>query len=517
MFEENQILEIFKCSDDFIYFCINYIKIVDQTKGTIIPFDLYPYQRKMARLYDSNNRVIVLAPRQCGKSIFTIAYLLWTTIFNDYKTTVLVANKANTAKRTLQKIKEMYIHLPSWLKQGIVEWNKTQIVFENGSKIYAEATSSTGNRGDTVSILYIDECALIERNMIEAFFTSIYPTIASVKDAKIIISSTPAGYNFFHRLWTMAVNKQSEYVPFRVKWNEVPGRDEKYKIKTIAELGGASKGLRKWRQEFECFFVGSGGTLIDGEKLEDLTPGTILESRFEDKFTIYEYPEEEANYVVISDVAEGVGGDYSTSQVMKMLKSGKWKQVATFRDNLIKTNEFDGLIDQIAKYYNNALVIVESNSYGREILNRLVYEQEYENVFFEQDNKDFGLRMSRQTKDIGNSYLKSNIEDGVFELQDYETISELSKYVRKANTYKADDGHHDDLVTPLVLFSYFISNKENIINWIGDFETTKSRMNQMIESDLLPVGFICNGNAEDDLDLTSVAVNNRDEDDFNDE
>jgi hypothetical protein len=200
-----------------------------------------------------------------------------------------------------------------------------------------------------------------------------------------------------------------------------------------------------------------------------------------------------------------------------MLKSGKWKQVATFRDNLIKTNEFDGLIDQIAKYYNDALVIVESNSYGREILNRIVYEQEYENVFFEQDNKDFGLRMSRQTKDIGNSYLKSNIEDGVFELQDYETISELSKYVRKANTYKADDGHHDDLVTPLVLFSYFISNKENIINWIGDFETTKSRMNQMIESDLLPVGFICNGNAEDDLDLTSVAVNNRDEDDFNDE
>lgn len=509
-YSDDQIKELIRCMNDFVYFCVKYIKIVDSDKGTVIPFDLYPYQLEMAKLYQKENRIIVMAPRQCGKSIFTIAYLLWVGLFNDYKNIVIVANKEGTAKKTLRKLKEMYMHLPFWMKQGITEWNKKQISFENNSNIYAESTSSSGNRGDTASIVYLDEAAIIERGLWDEFYTAVYPSISAVKSAQIIITSTPKGYNHFYQFWTLAVNKQSDYKPFRVKWNEVPGRDENYKVKTIAALGGGAKGLRKWRQEYECYFTGSGGTLIEGEILEQLNPSIILESQFQDHLLIYEQPQEQENYVIISDVSEGVGGDYSTCQVFKIRK-GDFLQVAVYRDNEIKTNEFDMIIHRLGLYYNNALLIVEANSYGREILNRLVYDDENENVFFESEETDFGIKMNKQTKAIGNSYLKTNIETFKLVIQDFETISELSKYIKKKNTYMADDGYHDDLVTPLVIFSYFLSKKQNVENWISNVLVNKSKMQLKIESEFLPLGFICDGNQEINLNVSS-----EDEDEFDD-
>jgi hypothetical protein len=510
-YTDDELIEVYKCSNDFIYFCVNYIKIVDQDSGKLIPFDLYEYQKQLFDVYDKNNRVIVLAPRQSGKSVFTIAYLLWFSLFNEFKNIVLIANKEKTARKTLKKLKEMYTNLPFFLKQGVTEWNKLNISFENGSNIYAEATAASGNRGDTVSILYIDECAIIDSGIWEDFYSAVYPTIASVKSAKIIISSTPKGYNFFYQLWTMASNNQNDYKPFRVKWNEVPGRDEDYKIKTIAALGGGAKGLRKWRQEYECFFVGSGGSLIEGEVLEKLNPAIILEDRMDKSFLIYEYPEENSNYIIISDVAEGVGEDYSTCQIFKILNR-KYKQVATYRNNEIKTNEFDLIIDQIARYYNNALSIVESNSYGREILNRLVFDDEYENVFFEADSNDYGLKMTKQSKAIGNSYLKTNVETGIFELVDFETISELSKYIKKNKTYQADSGQHDDLVTPLVLFSYFLSKRRNIEDWLNVETDIQSKVRERIQEELLPIGFIADGS--ENVDLQQVVNNIYDDDDY---
>jgi len=513
-YTDEQIKEIVKCMDDFVYFCVHYIKIVDQDSGQVLPFDLYDYQKDMADIYQNEKRVIVLAPRQCGKSIFTIAYLLWVGTFNNYKNIILVANKEPTAKKTLRKLKEMYMYLPFWMKQGLEEWNKKQISFENGTNIYAESTSSSGNRGDTASIVFLDEAAIIAKNLWDEFYTSVYPTIASVKSAQIIITSTPKGYNHFHQLWTMANNKQNDYKPFRVRWNQVPGRDDTYRTETIAAFGGGSKGLRKWRQEYECFFIGSGGTLIEGEALERLKPALILESRLDNRFTIYEYPEEGQQYCVISDVSEGVGADASTCQVFKINFRTGHEQVATFKDNMIKTNELDTVIDQIGKYYNDALVIVEANTYGREVLNNLVYVAEYSNVFFASEEKDYGLKMTVSSKRIGNAYLKSNIEDLKFKIVDFETISELSKYVLKGNVYRADAGQHDDLVTPLVLFSYFLSKKELVENWllVDSDMLIKTKMQQQIESELLPVGFISNGHEEINLQTVVTNDSNFDED-----
>ena len=508
----NELEEIYKCSEDFIYFCVNYIKIVDQDTSQLIPFSLYDYQREMYGAYENNNRVIVLAPRQSGKSVFTIAYLLWYATFYSHKNIVLVANKEKTARKTLKKLCEMYYNLPFFLKQGALEWNKLNISFENGSNIYAEATAASGNRGDSVAILYIDECAIIESGIWSDFYSSVYPTISSVKTSKIIISSTPKGFNHFYEIWTLAKNKQSDYVPIRVKWNDVPGRDEKYKEKTIAELGGGSKGLRKWRQEYECYFVGSGGTLIEGTKLEKLQPAPIVESLMDDRLLIYEYPREYAFYIIGIDVAEGVGEDYSTCQVLKLDFINGHKQVAVFRDNLIKTNEFHLIIEAVAEKYNDALIVVEANTYGREVLNRLVYESEAENVFFANEEKDHGIKSNRANKKVGNAYLKTNIESNKIVICDLDTISEFSKYIKIKDSYAAESGQNDDLVTPLVIISYFLSNKMWLENWIDiDDVGSINKIHQQIKEEILPMGFICDGS--ENINLSGL-VNSNDELEF---
>ena len=505
-YSSDEIKEMVMCSTDFIYFCLKYIKIVDQDKAQLIPFDFYDYQKRLYQAYNSSNRVIVLAPRQSGKSVFTIAYLLWYATFNELKNIVLVANKEKTAKKTLKKLKEMYKNLPFFMKQGVIEWNQMNISFENGSNIYAESTSSSGNRGDSVSILYIDEAAIIPPNLWEEFYTSVYPTISAIKSAKIIISSTPKGFNFFYNMWNLAKNGQSDFTPFRVYWNEIPGRDERYREKTINDLGGGSRGLRKWKQEYECSFVGSGGSLIESDYLEKMNAGVILDSRYDDSFKIYEYPEENRNYILVCDVAEGNGGDYSTIQVLKIKSKEQLEQVAVYKNNEVKTNEFNVVIKLIGEYYNNALVIVEANTFGREILNRLVYDDSYDNVYYDNELDDYGIKMTKSSKKIGNSFLKSNIEKEKFIIQDYESINEFSTYVKVRDSYEADKGQHDDLVTPFVILSYFLSNRRNIEDWIQTEFSNESANLKRIEEELLPFGFICNGSSQ--VNIKEVAETN---------
>ena len=42
-----------------------------------------------------------------------------------------------------------YEHLPKWMQQGVLNWNKGSIELENGSRIVAASTSSSVVRGST--------------------------------------------------------------------------------------------------------------------------------------------------------------------------------------------------------------------------------------------------------------------------------------------------------------------------------------------------------------------------------
>lgn len=238
-----------------------------------------------------------------------------------------------------------------------------------------------------------------------------------------------------------------------------------------------------------CNFLGSAGTLISSYALKNLIYEDPLETSFENKFKIYSRPTEGNQYIVMIDPGGGLGLDYSTVQVLDITKNDVTKQVAVYKDNKISIKEFPFVIKKISELYNDALIIGENNLFT-EVLSDLNYELDA-NVFF--DNK-FGIRMTRGSKSSGNSFLKRDIEDGNLKIVDFDTISEFSTYIRVKQSYEADIGYHDDLVTPLVLFSYFIKNKTWIENWLDNEDKYNPGNIKHIEENLLPAGFVNNGN-----------------------
>ena len=150
----------------------------------------------------------------------------------------------------------MYEHLPVWLQQGVTTWNKGDIELENGSKVFTAATSSSAIRGRSVNMLYVDEAAIIPNTVAEDFFTSVYPTISAGQTTKILLSSTPLGYNHFWKFWNDAENDRNGFVNLFIPYWEIPGRDENWAREQQRLLGDL-----KYNQEVLCKFLGSSLTL----------------------------------------------------------------------------------------------------------------------------------------------------------------------------------------------------------------------------------------------------------------
>ena len=298
-FTKEQILEFQKCMNDPQYFVENYIKIVSLDKG-LIPFDMYPFQKEMIGTFHNNRFTICKLPRQSGKTTTMVSYMLHYVLFNENMNVAILANKASTARDILSRLQLAYEHLPKWLQQGILSWNKGSLELENGSRIVAASTSSSAIRGGSYNMIFLDEFAFVPTNIAEEFFSSVYPTISSGESTKIIIVSTPNGMNMYYKMWTDAESKKNTYIPIEVHWSEVPGRDEKWKQETIANTSEA-----QFQKEFECEFLGSSNTLINPAKIKTIPLRTPIKSSA--GLDIYDRPKKDHTYVCLlytSDAAD---------------------------------------------------------------------------------------------------------------------------------------------------------------------------------------------------------------------
>jgi hypothetical protein len=224
-YTEEQVAEIIKCTEDPVHFIKNYVKIVNVDRG-LVPFDMWPFQEEMVNTFHNNRFCIAKMPRQVGKTTTTVGYMLWSVLFNPDYTVGILANKGSLAREILDRLTKAYEYLPLWLQQGVVVWNKGNIELENGSKIFAYATSAAGVRGGSYNLIFLDEFAFVPHNMAQDFFQSTYPVISSGQTTKVIIVSTPNGLNQFYKMWTDAIEGRSTYKPLEVHWSQVPGRDE---------------------------------------------------------------------------------------------------------------------------------------------------------------------------------------------------------------------------------------------------------------------------------------------------
>ena len=494
------IQEWVKCSEDPIYFVENYMKIISLNEG-LVTFNPYPYQKNMIKTFVDNRYSIVTTARQAGKSTTTCGFILWYIIFQADKTVALLANKGDTAREILGRVQLAYQHLPKWLQQGVKEWNKGSFELENNSRVIAAATSASAIRGYTINLLFIDEAAHIENW--DEFFTSVYPTISSGSESKIILVSTPNGLNHFYSTWANAKEGRNGYASILVNWKDVPGRDEKWRQETLA---GMNFDLEKFDQEMNCEFLGSSGTLIAGWKLKELIPQTAVVQQ--EGLMQYYKPLKDHIYTIVCDVSRGKGLDYSAFQIIDVTKM-PYEQSCVYRNNSVSPVDYADVIHRLAKAYNNAAVLVEINDIGEQVSHSLHYDFGYENILFTENSgragkqvtagfsgrtADKGIRTTKLVKSVGCSILKLLIEQNQFIVNDFHTINELSTFSKKGNSYEAESGKHDDLVMCLVLFAW-LSDQQYFKDYsnINTLMSLREKTDEDMEQDLAPFGFVFNG------------------------
>jgi hypothetical protein len=499
-FTQHEKDEFIKCVDDPIYFATKYIKIVNVDRG-LMPFEMWDFQKDMLQSFHDNRFSICKLPRQVGKTTTSVAYLLHYILFNEMATVAILANKSATAREIMGRLQLAFEYLPRFLQQGVKEWNKGSIELANGSRCLADSTSGSSVRGKTFNVVFLDEFAFVPNNIAEQFFNSTYPTISSGNTTKVIIVSTPNGLNLFYKMWSMAVEKKSDYKPIEIHWSMVPGRTQEWKEQVIRNTSED-----QFRQEFECEFIGSTNTLIHPSKIRTLVFKNPIAR--DGDLHIYEQPAPGHTYLLVADVAEGQGLDYSTFSIIDVTEI-PYRQVAKYKNNKISPLLFPTVIYTAAIKYNEAFILVEINSIGLQVSDILHNELAYENLIKVRNGKNkagqqatpgftkqmqFGLKTSVQTKKIGCANLKSLIESDKLIINDEDTIMELTTFSAHKQSFAAEEGNNDDLVMTLVNFGWLTAQKyfkESVNTDIR--RTLQEEQLQIMDQDLVPFGIIDNG------------------------
>ena len=503
---EEEIKEYAKCMKAPIYFIQEYIRIVSLDEG-LVSFKMYDFQKEMVGTFHNNRFTICKLPRQSGKSTTIIAYLLHYVLFNPTVNVAILANKAATARDLLGRLQLAYEHLPKWLQQGVMSWNKGSLELENGSKILASSTSASAVRGGSYNIIFLDEFAYVPANVAEQFFSSVYPTISSGKTTKVMIVSTPHGMNMFYKLWVDAEEQRNSYIPIEVHWSEVPGRDDAWKAETIKNTSES-----QFNTEFECEFLGSIDTLITPAKLKILTYRQPIQSNA--GLDIHIRPKENHTYMVTADVSRGTSNDYSAFVVIDVTQV-PYRIVAKYRDNEVKPLLFPQKIYDVARAYNQAFVLIEVNDIGEQVANAMQFDLEYDNLVmasmrgragqvmgggFSGGRAQLGVRTTKAVKKMGCSNLKQLVEDNKLIVEDYEVINELSTFIVKGQSFEADEGCNDDLVSCLFIFAW--ATDQQYFKELTDNDIRQTMMREQqdaLEQDMAPFGFVVNGLEDENI------------------
>ena len=474
---QDHLTEIEKCSEDLFYFIRNYCRILTKT-GVTFP-EFRQYQIDFLKKMSSGNDVVASVCRQAGKSVSVGLYLLWRALFTKDINIGICANKLSLATEVLDKIKKIFIQLPIWLQQGLEAWNKTYIVFENGTRIMTSAGDSDAFRGYSIHIMMIDECAFISNTNWQGIQDSVFPSQEALSQKQKILVSTPRGMNHWYHLVQQAKRENSGYEYFTMDWREVPRYKEdgskidpeEYKREKIKKEG------KLWfAQNFELAFLGSSNTLIESTALQNLIPQDEDQIIFNSLFSglrIFEKPIDGHSYIIGVDPAkEGI--DKTAIQVLDVTVL-PFKQVACANlDDSYLT--IPAKLFDLGQYYNWAMVVVENNI-DNSIVDNLSFNYEYEGEIFRERGKNLlGFRTTTKTKKQMLSLLKKLIEEDKFKIADKATIDELFVFVQQKNgSFSAQDGYHDDLVMALCIALVPFLNVKRFDDFKGFIELIEKR------------------------------------------
>ena len=291
-----------------------------------------------------------------------------------------------------------------------------------------------------------------------------------------------------------------------VNWWDVPGRDEEWKQKTIANTSED-----QFRQEFDAEFLGSANTLISPNILKILAFIDPKSKHYDGSLSIYEEPEDGRNYFLVADVSRGVGIDSSAFLVYDVTEM-PYKVVAAYKNNLIEPILYPEIIYQVARSYREAFVMIEINDNGQQIADILHQDLEYENIVYTTvkgragqvlgagfaPNTQRGVRTTKQVKRLGCVNMKTMIEKQQIILNDFNVINELSTFIHKGNSYEAESGSHDDLVMCIVLLAW--ATTQTFFKELTDTDFRAkilAEREKMWEDEVLPFAFYDDGQSDE--------------------
>ena len=421
-------------------------------------------------------------------------FMLWYVLFNVDKNALVLGNKFKTAKEILDKIKNIFYYLPYYLKPGIRKWNEAEIVFDNGCRIMAEATTINSGISFTYHCVLADEFAHVAPNIVDKFYNQIFPTITAGK-ARFIISSTQNGFNLFYKLYKGAEDGENDYGPFKVDWPQVPEwnpntmqwekRDEVWHQKQAANLGGEEA----FQKQFGTNFDVTGNTLISAKKIRKLQleaeefkpidiPGLRHAENFKWKSEIEDVNQLRSMFLTFTiDLAEGVGQD---SDIMN-IHALKWDShlersyvetigVCEIKD--ISVPDFaEIVVDFISRYcdMDNIILSFESNTFGGLFYKSITSYTDrhpelkwdagiiarYERDMFSEskgidaqkgkDKYSLGFRVTSATKKGACKLFKVFYEEGLIQNKYTRYLTQMENFsdVKGNGSYEASYGHDD--------------------------------------------------------------------------
>lgn len=414
----------------------------------------------------------------CGKThiptsntTITTIIALWLAFFSDNPQKIyILANKEDTAKGILERIKLAYRNMPNWVKAGVDEYTKTNIVFSNESTIKIAPTSTDAIRGVSASCILLDEMAFIRPEIQKAFFESVMPTMSSSKTGKIIAVSTPNGVlnsdgsiNSFYLYYSKAELKEGHrewngWYSSKAMWYEVPGRDEEWKVSQLRTL---NNDYNKWRQEFCCEFLESGAAVLGTDILERMKseirkPIGVYE---DGSYRVFDPPKKNHLYVIGVDTSEGVGADASVAVVLDITDLTHIRMVAEYWTNTMQPYVFAEKLNKIRRNWNYPYLAIERNNTGGQVIDALYNVHHYHNIIhytMENDTRGFYQNMgifshsnSKHTGIMNMRYWMDVLE--AMHIPDLAMLQEFETFVRRPNgTWGAQKGFHDDRIMSLV-------------------------------------------------------------------
>ena len=443
--------EVLKCGKDSQYFIKNYAKIPHPGQG-LIPFKTYDYQDDLLETFEDQRFSIILKARQLGISTIVAAYISWILLFHRDKNVLVVATKLTTAANLVRKVKGIIKHLPSWLRISDIDIdNKNSFELNNGSQVKASSTTGDAGRSEALSLLVIDEAAHIEN--LSELWTGLYPTIST--GGRCIALSTPNGVgDWFHETYIKAEAGQNDFYPVHLFWDIHPDRDQKW-----FEIETKNMSKRQIAQEYECNFNTSGETVIDGDDIQWLKK-KILEPKYrtgvDRNYWIWEEFKPENTYLLVADVSRGDGADFSVFHIFKL----ETMEIIAEYQGKVTPDLFSEIIFNAGREYGNAMVVVENNSVGFAVLDKL-YDKVYPNIYYSikssheyidqyqaetKPNAIAGFTTSLKTRPLIVAKFEEFIRNKMLTIYSRRLINELDTFIWRNGKPEAQRGYNDDLI-----------------------------------------------------------------------